>query len=88
MDSAGPKILTALQKEALDLLFSEKQFSKIFYLTGETALSSFFLKHRYSDDLDFFTKDFLKENILTFLRQFEGDLRFSSTRGVADRLKT
>ena len=28
---------------------------KDFYLTGGTALSAFFLKHRLSDDLDFFT---------------------------------
>ena len=55
MDKADPKSLTLLQKEALDLLFSQEQFSKIFYLTGETALSAFFLHHRLSDDLDFFT---------------------------------
>lgn len=28
-----------------------------FYLTGGTALSRFYLNHRYSDDLDFFTND-------------------------------
>ena len=26
-----------------------------FYLTGGTALSRFYLNHRYSEDLDFFT---------------------------------
>jgi len=26
-----------------------------FYLTGETALGRFYLNHRFSDDLDFFT---------------------------------
>ena len=30
-----------------------------FYLTGGTALSRFYLGHRYSDDLDFFTHDVL-----------------------------
>lgn len=28
-----------------------------FYLTGGTALSRFYLKHRYSDDLDFFVNN-------------------------------
>ncbi len=28
-----------------------------FYLSGGTALSAFYLQHRYSDDLDFFTRD-------------------------------
>ena len=28
-----------------------------FYLTGGTALSRGYLKHRYSDDLDFFVSD-------------------------------
>jgi Nucleotidyl transferase AbiEii toxin, Type IV TA system len=28
-----------------------------FYLSGGTALSGFYLQHRYSDDLDFFTRD-------------------------------
>jgi len=45
---------------------------KDFYLTGGTALAAFYLFHRYSFDLDFFTKD--KENIkleylLYFLKQ-------------------
>lgn len=31
-----------------------KQFNFPFYLTGGTALSRFYLNHRYSDDLDFF----------------------------------
>ena len=37
------------------------------YLTGGTALSRFYLNHRYSDDLDFFTNDsktFLKDTEL------------------------
>lgn len=47
-------ILTPLQ---VDLLrrFSESSLNQTFYLTGGTALSAFFLYHRYSEDLDFFT---------------------------------
>ncbi len=47
-------ILTPLQ---VDLLrkFAESSLNQIFHLTGGTALSAFFLKHRFSEDLDFFT---------------------------------
>src|SRR3990167_8967517 len=71
MDKADPKILTPIQKEALDLLFSEEQFSKIFYLTGGTALSAFFLEHRHSDDLDFFTNAPDIDFLLPLLKKFE-----------------
>jgi len=43
-----------VQNEVLDLLFSEES---IFYLTGGTCISRFYLEKRYSDDLDFFTSD-------------------------------
>lgn len=47
-------ILTDLQKKIL-ALFSRLPDAGTFYLTGGTALSAFFLKHRKSNDLDFFT---------------------------------
>jgi predicted nucleotidyltransferase component of viral defense system len=46
--------LYQLQDEALQLVFSEPSG---FYLTGGTALSRFYLDHRYSDDLDFFSHE-------------------------------
>ncbi|MFT5207693.1 MAG: putative nucleotidyltransferase component of viral defense system [Candidatus Omnitrophota bacterium] len=48
-------ILTPLQVTVLKALFKDKEFSKHFYLTGGTALAGFYLYHRYSDDLNFFT---------------------------------
>ncbi|MCX5885418.1 MAG: nucleotidyl transferase AbiEii/AbiGii toxin family protein [Proteobacteria bacterium] len=48
------EILTSLQNRILTL-FSSLPDSEAFYLTGGTALSAFFLKHRRSNDLDFFT---------------------------------
>lgn len=40
-------------------LFFQSPFSKTFFLTGGTALSAFYLHHRYSQDLDLFSlKDF------------------------------
>lgn len=50
-------ILTKKQKDILDEISRYKEISQRFYFTGGTALSEIFLKHRYSDDLDFFTPD-------------------------------
>ena len=46
--------LTNLQNKIL-ILFSKLKDKNAFYLTGGTALSAFLLKHRKSNDLDFFT---------------------------------
>jgi predicted nucleotidyltransferase component of viral defense system len=48
------KILTPFQ-ETLLRQWGNSSLSDAFFLTGGTALSAFFLKHRYSEDLDFFT---------------------------------
>ena len=55
MDKRTQEILTPIQIKVLDRLFSESLFRENFYLTGGTALSAFYLHHRFSDDLDFFT---------------------------------
>lgn len=52
--SAPPKILTALQERFLGAFFARTQ---AFWLTGGTALSAFYLRHRLSRDLDLFTLD-------------------------------
>lgn len=49
------KILTPLQEEVLQHFFAVPDLLRHFYLTGGTALAAFYLHHRYSDDLDFFT---------------------------------
>jgi len=41
----------------LELVKIEPQITKTFYLTGGTALSEFYLQHRLSEDLDFFTEE-------------------------------
>lgn len=48
-------ILTSIQKQILRLLVKDNLFSKKFYLSGGTALSEYYLHHRLSEDLDFFT---------------------------------
>ncbi len=51
----SPKdVLSALQWEFLSFFF---QGTPPFFLTGGTALSAFYLQHRYSEDLDLFTLD-------------------------------
>lgn len=66
------QILTDLQKKILNL-FSELPDKETFYLTGGTALSAFFLEHRKSNDLDFFTN--VEELILPFSQRFEDSLQ-------------
>lgn len=49
-------ILTPLQRRVLASFFQNGLGQRGFYLTGGTALAEFYLHHRYSDDLDFFTR--------------------------------
>lgn len=61
-------VLTPLQKKLLDL-FAQSELAKQYYLTGGTALAAFYLKHRVSDDLDFFAKTAAPlETVETFCR--------------------
>lgn len=48
-----------------------------FYLTGGTALSRFYLYHRYSDDLDFFVNHNpkFKEEVETFVREIKNNYK-------------
>jgi len=48
-------ILTPFQKTIFSVIVGEKFFKENFYFSGGTALAEFYLSHRYSEDLDFFT---------------------------------
>lgn len=52
----GQSVLSDFQKKAL-AVFSETALAKKFYLAGGTALAEFYLHHRKSEDLDFFTEE-------------------------------
>lgn len=52
MDSSDKEIITQFQREFLETFFEQTQ---AFFLTGGTALSGFYLHHRYSQDIDLFT---------------------------------
>lgn len=58
------EILNNIQREVLGLFAEVSVDSQYFYLTGGTALSYFYLKHRKSNDLDFFSTT--EEIILPF----------------------
>ena len=50
------KILNKLQVEAFKIIASTAWIASNFYFTGGTALSEFYLQHRESVDLDFFSE--------------------------------
>ncbi|GAB6888934.1 hypothetical protein JCM13304A_24340 [Desulfothermus okinawensis JCM 13304] len=49
------------------MYFEKSRLSDHFYFSGGTALSYFYLQHRYSYDLDFFTDDKAALNINTII---------------------
>lgn len=50
-------ILSKNQQKFLELFNKEQSLFRKFYLTGGTALAEFYLQHRYSEDLDFFSEE-------------------------------
>lgn len=53
----GQVMFTPLQRKIFDKVSKDLVISKQFYFTGGTALSSFYLHHRESEDLDFFSEN-------------------------------
>ncbi|HEY4526528.1 MAG TPA: nucleotidyl transferase AbiEii/AbiGii toxin family protein [Candidatus Paceibacterota bacterium] len=50
-------ILSENQHRVLDAIAGEPVLTGAFYLSGGTALAEYYLHHRYSEDLDFFSPD-------------------------------
>lgn len=68
------------QKKVLDEFKKERKLTKIFYLTGGTALAEFYLKHRQSIDLDLFTdSDFPLELATEFINKVKKKLKAEVT---------
>lgn len=68
-------ILSKNQIHFLEKFGEEKTLSQNFYLTGGTPLAAFYLNHRYSEDLDFFSEreiDALTINV--FLKKYKEEL--------------
>lgn len=73
----GKIILTPKQQKLLELLSQEKTFTSRFYLTGGTALAEFYLHHRLSEDLDFFSEEeFEPLGIQVFLKKNQKKLDY------------
>lgn len=52
----GASILNPQQRAVLEVIAEEVYFTERFYLAGGTALAEFYLQHRISEDLDFFSE--------------------------------
>ena len=65
---SGKGLLTPIQRDFVDL-FASLPDQEQFYLTGGTALAEFYLGHRLSFDLDFFTAE--EPLIVPFSRHLE-----------------
>jgi predicted nucleotidyltransferase component of viral defense system len=66
------EIINSVQRAILGI-FTKVSDSEYFYLTGGTALACFYLQHRKSNDLDFFTTN--EEIILPFSYRLEEALK-------------
>jgi predicted nucleotidyltransferase component of viral defense system len=74
-------ILSDNQKKILALLSKEKIISDNFYLSGGTALAEFYLNHRLSEDLDFFSeKEFDPQMISTIFKKIQKDAGIKSIK--------
>lgn len=74
------KILNKRQNEFLNAFRNIPFFKDSFYLTGGTALAGFYLHHRYSEDLDFFSEneiDLLNLNIA--LKKIKREMKVKKT---------
>lgn len=69
-------ILTKNQQTLLDEISKNKGITDAFYLGGGTALAEYYLKHRLSEDLDFFSeKEFDAQAIFIFFKQHKKALK-------------
>lgn len=71
--------LTAKQKQLLDLAIKEPYILKTFYLSGGTALNSWYFHHRESYDLDFFSlTPFDYERIARWIRYHKNHIGYTN----------
>ncbi|MFA6548155.1 MAG: nucleotidyl transferase AbiEii/AbiGii toxin family protein [Candidatus Magasanikbacteria bacterium] len=65
-------ILSANQKKLLKIIGDNKNICQYFYLTGGTALAEFYLHHRLSEDLDFFSETEVDpQSVFSFLKSIQ-----------------
>lgn len=70
------QILTKNQVKILEEISKDNFIKNNFYLTGGTCLANFYLQHRLSEDLDFFTEIEFEPNIINiFLKKIKAKLK-------------
>lgn len=69
---AGKTILSKNQQKLLKIIGNNTNICRYFYLTGGTALAEFYLHHRLSEDLDFFSEEEIdSQTVFTFLKSIQ-----------------
>ncbi len=81
---AQPSLLTPLQQVFLDEFFLQPA-GREFFLTGGTALATFYLRHRYSEDIDLFT---LSETALQDVSNSLPAIAAKMNAAIEDRFRT
>src|SRR5438309_12055909 len=77
-------ILTPIQKKALEYLSKDQIFLKHFYFTGGTALSEYYLQHRLSEDLDFFSFEEIEPLWITSIAKALKDILGADSVDIQD----
>ncbi|MDD5738486.1 MAG: nucleotidyl transferase AbiEii/AbiGii toxin family protein [Candidatus Pacebacteria bacterium] len=74
---AQKAILSENQAKVLEVISQSKDVCSNFYLTGGTALAEFYLQHRFSEDLDFFSENEVDpQSIFSFLKSVKEKVGF------------
>lgn len=72
-------ILSKKQLLFLRLLSKEKKLGSIYYFSGGTALSEFYIPYRLSEDLDFFSLDEVDPEVISvFLKKNKNELAYEN----------
>lgn len=82
----GQKPIITKNQEAILFRIRESEYlrSRV-YFTGGTVLSAYYLKHRYSDDLDLFSETKLdNQTIFTLVSQWSSELKFVFTSQISE----
>jgi len=80
-------VLTKPQRIVLDQISKSQYIIDNFYFTGGTVLSEFYLHHRFSDDLDFFTeKQYLQQEIMNLISTICAQYKWEYTAEIIESL--
>ena len=73
----GQSLLTPLQGKLLGAISKDSYITSQFFLTGGTALSEFYFKHRFSEDFDLFSeKPFDPKRIIAWVGEAKEKIGF------------